>query len=267
MMTPLVGITSYNRRDLLWETLNALFLTTEHSAFELVVVDNGSTDGSPQLLREYPYPRELGSMIEGDDLLLLPDNIGCPLALNRMLAHRKRGQPFVKVDNDVQVLTHGWVERMARFEETHPDAAMIGAYYDGVLGPDDCRKHGETEDAGHPSDAYVVDLLPGHFVWHTGSFLDRVGYFDVLAPNHLYGFEDWIMCQKAACLDKKVYVLQDVEMRNIQDVKSYAPIGGQDKDSHVEAMRPFYRARLKALADGRAELYTPPSGQPFMKGG
>ena len=257
-MKPLIGITSYNRANLLAQTIEALEITTCGEEYELVIVDNASTDHSANWLNSW-YDR-LSPLRQGKTVLYQKTNTGCPRALNLILAYRKMGQPFVKLDNDVEIETPGWIGVVADFARRHIDAAMIGAWYDGVLGPGDCRKKGEIDDA------YVVDLLPGHFVWHGGSFMDRAGYFDVLSAQHLYGFEDWIMCHKAHLLGGTVYVLKGVQMRNLQTHKAYAPIGDQDKDSHVEAMRPAFLQRLAALREGRSDPYTPPSGIPMIRG-
>ncbi len=251
MTHPLIGITSYNRCDLTRQTLDGLFATAG-AAFDLAIVDNASTDGTREMLAAYPWPCK--------PRLIYPDrNVGCPRALNMILEHRELGQPFVKLDNDVLIETPGWIERMAEFSRLHPDAGLIGASYDGVLGPNDCRKRAETPAA------WVVDLLPGHFVWHTGEFMDRAGYFDVLHPRHLYGFEDWIMCYKTALLGLCIYVLKDVRMRDLQTRKGYAPIGDEGKSEHTESMRPYFNRHLQALREGRAEMYTSPSGTPFTR--
>lgn len=255
-MIPLVGITSWNRRDLLWRTLEELTHSAEPGSYCLGIVDNGSTDGSSDMIEGYDYP--LFPAPSWLRFWLEKRNLGCPQALNLMVKELGPGQPFVKLDNDVLIKTPGWVERMAAFEASHPDAAMIGAYYDGVLA-------GGRRLKAETPEAFVVDLLPGHFVWHTSAFMRRVGFFDVLHPSHRYGFEDWMMCHKATKLGMRVYVLKDVEMENIQEHKSYAPIEGADKDSHVEMMRPYFVKRLENLRAGRSPLWTGPSGVPEVR--
>jgi len=256
MTPPLVGITSWNRQDLLRRTLEKLFHNTAPGELCLGIVDNGSTDGSQQMLSEYPWPPFPDPTWLR--LWLLEKNIGCPQALNLMVKELAPGQPFVKLDNDVLVITPGWVTTMERFAEAHPDAAMLGAYYDGVLA-------GGRRLVEELPDAYVVDLLPGHFVWHTSAFMRRVGFFDVLHPAHRYGFEDWIMCHKASALGMRIYVLKGVEMEDIQAHKGYAEIEGQGKNAHVEAMRPYFQARVGALREGRLSVWTGPSGVGELK--
>ena len=50
MTRPLIGITSYNRRDLLEQTIRQLWATAGSAPYELAVFDNGSQDGSVALL-------------------------------------------------------------------------------------------------------------------------------------------------------------------------------------------------------------------------
>ena len=56
-MTPNVSvcIPTYNRRDYLKETLDSVFAQT-YKDFEVVIVDDGSTDGTEQMLKQAAYP-------------------------------------------------------------------------------------------------------------------------------------------------------------------------------------------------------------------
>ena len=53
-----VIIPTYNRRDLLRETLNSLVQQTyPKNCFEVIVVDDGSTDGTEEIAAEtFPFP-------------------------------------------------------------------------------------------------------------------------------------------------------------------------------------------------------------------
>jgi len=67
-----VLVVSYNRKDLLRRALEALEQSEARQTFEIVVVDNGSTDGSQLLESEYPRAR----------FIRIPRNFGLTKALN-----------------------------------------------------------------------------------------------------------------------------------------------------------------------------------------
>ena len=51
-------IVSYNAKELLAESLNSLPIETNHYQIEIIVVDNASTDGAPDMVEDkYPHVR------------------------------------------------------------------------------------------------------------------------------------------------------------------------------------------------------------------
>ena len=65
-------VVSYNRKDLLRRALEALERSEARDTIEIVVVDNGSTDGSQELEAEFPRAR----------FIRIPRNFGLTKALN-----------------------------------------------------------------------------------------------------------------------------------------------------------------------------------------
>ena len=246
-MEPLIVMVTFNRESETRRALEALEETTDLDQVEMVIVDNGSTDGAVDLVQEWSFGKRRVYCYP------LDQNIGCPRALNFALeAHRQPGQAVVKVDNDVRILTPGWVEKVEYLEKRWFPVALIGAYYDGVL---EGRLLGQDEFEGQT--LYRVRPVIGHCVWHSGLFLDRVGFFDVLAPDHLYGFEDLILSHKANQLGFFTLAWEGWQIENIQRKNSL----GDLRDEHVERMRPLYQERCAALAVG-GTIRTGPDGLP-----
>ena len=192
---------------------------------------------------------------------LLDENIGCPRALNYALAqHRKPGQPVVKLDNDVRLLTPGWVAKahwlIKQREAQGKPVAMVGAYYDGVF--DGRTADFEVTWEGAP--LYQAYPIIGHTVWHTGAFMDAVGYFDVLSDEHLYGFEDLIMSHKAQLMGWDTLVWEGWQIENLQRHNALGDLQGD----HVNKMRPLYNQRVAALECG-GSVWTGPDGRPAGK--
>ena len=240
-MKPLMIMTTCNRLDTTKIALNSLQDTVDLDDVDLHVIDNGSTDGTAEWLATQAFCVDL-----------LEENIGCPSALNKVLLEwRKPGQHVIKMDNDVEILTQGWLEKWLSFLDNVPGVAIIGGVGGHHLDTDDNYL---TEKNGHK---YLAVSPMGAFVIHSGAFMDRVGYFDVLAPNHLYGFEDNILVEKAQGLNWLRCILKEIQWKHRQIHKAF--VG--DAGGHIEEMRPLFMQRARAVAGG-GNIYTGPDGIP-----
>src|SRR5262249_46049397 len=76
------------------------------SPYELIVIDNASTDGTPAYLHSLPARPGPQSV----EVITCSGNLGHPAACNRGLA-RARGEAVAFLDNDI-VLTPGWLEAL-----------------------------------------------------------------------------------------------------------------------------------------------------------
>jgi len=118
-----IVVLSYNRLAYLRSTLESVFATTPRNDYELIVVDNGSTDGSADALR---------SLADGggvDKLILRKSNHGTAPGFNTGFAYSDRESRYViKLDSDVKLLTPGWLARFDAFFQRVPDAGMLALY-------------------------------------------------------------------------------------------------------------------------------------------
>ncbi|HUA15095.1 MAG TPA: glycosyltransferase [Verrucomicrobiae bacterium] len=111
-----VGLPVYNAMPFLPQSLDSLLLQT-HEDFELLVIDDGSTDGSLDYLKSIKDRRLR---------LLSQENQGLAATLNRMLA--EASTPWL-VRHDADDLA--FPERLARTVDVisqHPDAGMFYSY-------------------------------------------------------------------------------------------------------------------------------------------
>lgn len=252
-MKPLIIIPVFNRRDETDKTLRSLVPNLPRCDADIVAVDNGSTDGATAILEQW----ESWGRITVESL---EDNIGCPRALNLAIErHRRPGQPVVKVDNDVLIKTPWWIESISDLvkdlTKQGRKVAMIGAWYDGVTA---------GRVAGHEwylsQRLWNARIVIGHCVWHTGAFMDAVGYFDVLDDDHLYGFEDLLMSVKVRVMGWESYIWEGWRIENIQRHNSL----GDGQSDHVARMRPLYDERVTALWSG-GSVRTGRDGRPETK--
>lgn len=110
-----VIIVSYNTRDVLRECLDALFKKLDGLAFEVIVVDNASHDGSPGMVRE-AFPQ--AHVIE------LDDNVGFG-AGNNVGVQAARGQYLFLLNSDA-ILLENTPLPLVQYLQQHAEVACVG---------------------------------------------------------------------------------------------------------------------------------------------
>lgn len=118
-------VLAYNKLDCTRQCLGAVVRhSAVDAAWELVVVDNGSSDGSRAWLegelRTLAASRNLALTVLANDR-----NVGCSTARNQAIA-AATGRYLVFLDNDVAPCTRDWLPRLAAGLESHPRAALVG---------------------------------------------------------------------------------------------------------------------------------------------
>ena len=113
-----IVIVTHERRELTRLCLESLFARTEWPRLEVLVVDNGSADGTVALLDDFARPRPFVRTIA------LAENRGFPFACNVGLAEA-RGDVVVLLNNDT-VLTRGWLAALHRPLAANPRAGLVG---------------------------------------------------------------------------------------------------------------------------------------------
>jgi GT2 family glycosyltransferase len=122
-----VVILNWNTRDLLRDCLAAIGRNSPGSSYEAIVVDNGSTDGSPAMVRaEFPRAR----------LIETGSNLGFAGG-NNVGLRAARGEYRLLLNSDAEVQP-GALDRLTDYMDRHPRAGACGAqlvYPDGRLQP------------------------------------------------------------------------------------------------------------------------------------
>ena len=129
-----VAIVSYNTQDLLRCCLQSLWerQAEGEANLEIIVADNHSTDGSPDMVRaEFPAARVIET----------GENLGFGRANNAALSEAS-GRYFCLVNSDAEVL-HGALAQTLAYLDAHPDTGLVGGQ---LLWPD-----------GRPQTSWGVD--------------------------------------------------------------------------------------------------------------
>ncbi len=113
-----VVIPVFNKLELTRICLESIHEVGAEAAFEVIVVDNGSTDGSREWLAEQEKQGRLR-------LIINPDNLGFSRGCN-VGAAAARGRYTLFLNNDMQVLPH-WLDPMVSTLDRDPEAGIVGA--------------------------------------------------------------------------------------------------------------------------------------------
>ena len=120
-----IAIVNWNTREMLRDALRSIYEAPPPFAFEVVVVDNASHDGSAAMVvSEFPQ------------VLLVANTANTGYAEGNNQAIAKLSGAFVLLLNPDVILPVGGLETAVRFMESHKDAGALGVrqvYPDGTL--------------------------------------------------------------------------------------------------------------------------------------
>lgn len=94
-------------------------LDSDHSSFEVVVVDDGSTDNSLEIAQEYVNDRMR--------VLAYLRNMGVATALN--IGIRATDAKYIMPQGSDDIVTPDKARIMASYLDAHPECLMLGSYY------------------------------------------------------------------------------------------------------------------------------------------
>ena len=168
-----VSILNYQRRETLQRCLEGV-LAQDHPSFEVLVVDNASTDGSGAMVEaDYPSVR----------LVLLPRNVGC--AARNVGVESARGPIVVTIDNDVLLDDPGALRRVEGLFAARPRVACANFRIldgEGRLSRRDWCHPRPMEDAAETFETDYV--LEGACAVRRTAFLEAGGYWEPLFLGH-----------------------------------------------------------------------------------
>src|SRR5260370_20236296 len=178
MTTTTIVLVVYNQLALTRACLESMALSPE--LFDLRVTDNGSTDGTEEFFRRYPYPHPLCYRPNGGKVGLIPGlNQGGRVA---------RGEFVCFLHNDPIMRDHEWLARLRAPLEEGTRAGLAGLYGAQRLRRDG-RYVGRTilhclEGSGNLYDPSAeVAAVDGVCLFLRRGVFDSVGGFD-----EAYGF-------------------------------------------------------------------------------
>ncbi len=214
--------------------LERLAANTTYPDFEVVAVDDGSTDASREILRRWRDSDRFARFT-----LLECEHRGVMATLNTGLEHAT-GEIIVQLDADASIETPGWLERMVGFYRSDErigvlcgrivlDNGRVHAYGLNLIGPEGMHDRGTriTEPVGartfhnavtRPLETQArqleqyaeVDTAIGCCMMYSTELAERIGGYDV-AWSPVW-FDDMDLALSARRLGKKVFFCPEVRV-------------------------------------------------------
>jgi N-acetylglucosaminyl-diphospho-decaprenol L-rhamnosyltransferase len=208
--TPLLSVIvlNFNGREWLPACLEAVFAQTCPVPFEVLLVDNGSDDGSATLAEErYPALRTVRN----------GENLGFAAGNNRG-ARAARGRWLVFLNNDTRVEPR-WLERMHAAAVAHPefalftsrivflhDPSIVDSAGDGYVRAGGAFKHGHGTDAAALTIAREVFGVCGAALMIERGTFEALGGFD---PRFFMVHEDVDLSYRARLQGLRCWYVAD----------------------------------------------------------
>lgn len=145
MSSTSIMVVTYNRLELTKRTLKSLFENT-HSPFRLILVDNGSTDGTVEWLKEGSELNKLvwsNNNCLGQDIQYNEDNMGIAIGRNQCLkiANKYNDEWLSTIDNDIEFIPN-WLGKCVDIIKDNKNF-VVGLNMEGVKYPV-LKKNGKT---------------------------------------------------------------------------------------------------------------------------
>ena len=198
-----VVILTFNNLVLTRQCLDSVYHTIDHEKGEVIVVDNASSDGTVEFLRQEGVAGRLRALFNGE-------NVGFAKACNQG-AQVARGELLIFLNNDT-ITAPGWVDTLLAAAKL-PQVGIVGCkllYPDGriqhagvgfVKGQPDHPHRFARPDAPETNQFRELDMVTGACLAISKRLFFQVGGFDEIYRN---GVEDIDLCLRVRAAGYKV---------------------------------------------------------------
>lgn len=183
--TPTVSfvVPSYNYGHYLGDCLESILNQEKHSDFEIILIDDGSTDNTQEVLKHFTDPRLR--------VITHPVNRGHAVTVNEGLSQAK-GQFIARIDPDDRYRPYFLCETLEKFS-AYPDVGLV--YGDAALINERGEITEERSDRLHGGRDFkgneFLKLLEMNFICSPTVIARREAWLKTLpVPPHL-AFHDW----------------------------------------------------------------------------
>lgn len=210
-------ILTWNGLELTRRCLNSLQLATLPANVHVIVVDNGSHDGTPKYVRNLTRV----TLIENDK------NLGYARAVNIGIRAAPLDSDIVLLNNDVELIEPDWLDRLATAATADPQLGVMGVRIvrdDGTL--QHCGAYlpvdtmwgqqlaGGEVDIGQYPGIYECESVVFACAYIKRATIDVVG---LLSEDFFAYFEDTDYCLRTALEGLKVAVCGDIRVKHSEN--------------------------------------------------
>ena len=237
-----VIVLTYNNLPFTQACLHSLEANTQYPNWELVLVDNGSTDGTPDFLAAYAASNPHAKLIKNED------NLGFAAGNNRGL-EAASGELLVILNNDTYV-TPGWLLDLTRHLRKDPNLGLVGPVTNNIGNEAKIDlQYADMQEMQVVAQAYTSS--------RAGEMLDLpvVAFFCAAMPRTLYEklgglderfglgfFEDDDYCQRVRKAGLRVAVAEDVFIHHHLSA-SFDQIDQQRREALFERNKALYEEK------------------------
>lgn len=251
-----VVILCWNDLKVIGDCLRSIYEGTHATEFEVIVSDNGSTDGSIEFIRQnYPLVK------------LIENGANLRFAKGNNVGFRVCEGEYVLILNPDTIIHEGALDKIVVFADQHPEAGALGcrvvnpdgSYQEHVrplptirsewmaafhLGP--LSRFSEWFNPGvyvgwTGDDERTVGWLAGCFILMRADLLRKLGGFD---EQFFYYYEDTDLCRRVWEAGYSVLYNPDISITHLKghSTKKRFPLGFE-LDKHVTRYRYFYKCK------------------------
>ncbi len=241
---PLVSIVvvTYNNLDLTKLCLASIDAETSGVRYEIIIVDNASTDGSPSYLENFSLNRL------DVKLILNQDNSGFSKANNQGLA-AAQGDYLVVLNNDT-VVTRGWASSLIRHCRKDSTIGLIGPVTNNIGNEakihieyeslDDMPSKAREYTLAHLGETFDINTLAFFCVMITRKAYEQVGNLD--EAFGLGFFEDDDYCRRIEQAGYRLVCADDVFVHHNLSA-SFNKLGQERKQELFTRNKAIYEAK------------------------
>ena len=247
-------IVTWNAKDLLLDCLDSLYKQVGQIDYEVIVVDNGSHDGTVEAVTQ---------RFEQANVIANEENCGFAAANNQGL--QKMTSRYAVLLNSDTIVLRGTFERLTKFLDDNPKA--------GVVGPQLVNKDGSKQNCFHNypslateiiglgllksifpdkypskrqkySEPLETDAILGACLMVRKEVVDQIGYMD---DGYFFFLEETDWCFRMKNAGWKIYHIPDVKIIHLhgESTKKKVP---------VETWVEYYRSNYRFFKKNRGDL-------------
>lgn len=239
-------VLTYNNLEMNKKCINSILQKTAYANYELIIVDNKSTDGTTDYLKELQK-----ESIPNVKIILNQENLG--FAGGNNLGIQEADGKYVLLLNNDTVVTRGWLTSMTKHLENNAHYGMCNPVTNSIGNESMIKVHYHNE-AELEQFAYIytsknmneefldVDRLPLFATLIRKSVIDEVGMLDTRYKVGMFEDDDFTNSVKAAGYD--IVIVEDAFIHHVNNA-SFKKLNDDEYKKIFETNKAIYEQKWK----------------------